>query len=599
MGRRKSKRQKLFEGVKLLETKDRISNLPNSLIGHILSFLPTKYAVQTCVLTTKWKQMWTFISNIDFDSREIWSIDDPCHISFVKFVYRVLLFLKVSKVNKFHFRYYVDCDVSDVNAWLSTVLSCNVRELDLCISLKVPCLLSADLFTCNSLVVVKLGTKFVLNDVPSLVSLQNLTTLRLSSVEFRDDESTKRLFSSCPVLEGLALYQCEGKRTSVLKISAPALKTLYISYPMSDSWAIYHHSEFSKYKIELNIPGLLLLKYWGPVSEVYAMKNLCSLVKVDIQFYIDSGWGDYEFYQRSTTELAQEIYNVHSLHLSGGSIDYDSFLANRPFRCGLLHDDIIIEDEINTDNWAPPERLPSCLKFHLKMIDIGEFEGEKYELKMGKADGPNLSNVPALNTVVGSVRDVMGSVSKLQSLFEEVKLNETEDKISNLPASLIGHILSFLPTKCAVRTSILSNKRKHMWTITSNLDLKYDDQKLSKPRRSKDDQRHMSFVKFVNRVLLLLKVSKLNKFRIRDHFACDVSDVIPWLSAALSRNVRELEFYGSLKGLFLLPADLFTCNSLVILKLGRRFVLNDIPSSVCLLNLKTLHLDSVGFRNDE
>ncbi|KAG5560536.1 hypothetical protein RHGRI_003754 [Rhododendron griersonianum] len=60
--------QKVDEEEKLHESKDRISNLPKGLIGHILSFLLTKYAVRTSILSSIWKQMWMSINNLDFDA---------------------------------------------------------------------------------------------------------------------------------------------------------------------------------------------------------------------------------------------------------------------------------------------------------------------------------------------------------------------------------------------------------------------------------------------------------------------------------------------------------------------------------------------------
>ncbi|KAL7251313.1 hypothetical protein ACSBR1_013198 [Camellia fascicularis] len=92
----------------------------------------------------------------------------------------------------------------------------------------------------------------------------------------------------------------------------------------------------------------------------------------------------------------------------------------------------------------------------------------------------------------------MESRSKCQKLSEEVKLKEAEDRINNLPRCIVCHILSFLPTKYAVGTSILSTKWKHMWTSIRNLEC--------------------------------FKFS-------------DVLHVNAWVTAALLRNVRELDIY--------------------------------------------------------
>ncbi|XP_065869878.1 putative F-box/LRR-repeat protein At3g18150 isoform X2 [Euphorbia lathyris] len=59
-----SKRLKMEE-----EKQDRISDLPDSLIQHILSFLPsTKQAIQTGVLSKRWQKQWTEVPVLIFNS---------------------------------------------------------------------------------------------------------------------------------------------------------------------------------------------------------------------------------------------------------------------------------------------------------------------------------------------------------------------------------------------------------------------------------------------------------------------------------------------------------------------------------------------------
>jgi hypothetical protein len=46
--------------------KDMISNLPDNVLIHILSFLSTKNAIKTSILSTKWRHLWTYLSVFDF-----------------------------------------------------------------------------------------------------------------------------------------------------------------------------------------------------------------------------------------------------------------------------------------------------------------------------------------------------------------------------------------------------------------------------------------------------------------------------------------------------------------------------------------------------
>ena len=56
---------RVYHGKK--EEKDGINRLPYKVLCHILSFLPTKYAVGTSILSTTWKNLWSSVPNLDFD----------------------------------------------------------------------------------------------------------------------------------------------------------------------------------------------------------------------------------------------------------------------------------------------------------------------------------------------------------------------------------------------------------------------------------------------------------------------------------------------------------------------------------------------------
>ncbi|XP_071706831.1 FBD-associated F-box protein At5g22730-like [Rutidosis leptorrhynchoides] len=66
--------------------EDKISNLPDDIINHILSFLDLKYAMQTSALSKRWKLSWTLLPQLNLDSYKFSSLSH-----FNKFVNHALL----------------------------------------------------------------------------------------------------------------------------------------------------------------------------------------------------------------------------------------------------------------------------------------------------------------------------------------------------------------------------------------------------------------------------------------------------------------------------------------------------------------------------
>lgn len=67
------------------ECQDKFDDMPDCLILHILSFMETKEAVRTCVLSKRWRNLWTSILCLNFNSKSFHRLAD-----FKKFVLWVL-----------------------------------------------------------------------------------------------------------------------------------------------------------------------------------------------------------------------------------------------------------------------------------------------------------------------------------------------------------------------------------------------------------------------------------------------------------------------------------------------------------------------------
>ncbi|XP_040372861.1 F-box/LRR-repeat protein At3g59200 [Rosa chinensis] len=186
----------------------------------------------------------------------------------------------------------------------------------------------------------------------------------------------------------------------------------------------------------------------------------------------------------------------------------------------------------------------------------------------------------------------MGSNSKL---FKAC----IEDRISGLPDAIFFHIISFLETRDAVKTCLLSHTWNNVWTYVPNLEVY-----VSSPKYDSDE--HVPQPGFVDRVLLFRNLSNIHKFSliclgIEDYF----DRIDAWVCTAIRRNVVELnlDLYttpsNSYEGCLKLPTSIFICKTLVVLKL----ILTDQviaipPNSSCFPSLKYLDVQDDPYATD-
>ena len=150
---------------------DRISNLPDSLLCHILSFLPTNEAVVTTILSSRWKPLWTLIPKLDLEDN---SISDHT-------VYSVLAQHAAPILQNFTLTWRSPCRSSHLNKLIHTAISRTVQQLDLQIECGRLFELPHTLFRCKTLVVLELSGEIKL-DPPLSFQLPSLKILRLYEI---------------------------------------------------------------------------------------------------------------------------------------------------------------------------------------------------------------------------------------------------------------------------------------------------------------------------------------------------------------------------------------------------------------------------------
>lgn len=202
--------------------RDVISGLPEALSCHILSFLPTKEAASTSVLSRKWRYLFAFVPNLDFDDSvylnpvnqkkipititDFMEIsEDELSTSFMDFVDRVLALQGNSPLDRFSLKVKDGVDPSRINSWIDNVSERGLSNLDLYIGIRLEpdFLVSPELFLSKTLIRLKLSNPDL--DVED-VHLPKLKTLCLESVHFeKHGIGLTKLLSGCHILEDLVL----------------------------------------------------------------------------------------------------------------------------------------------------------------------------------------------------------------------------------------------------------------------------------------------------------------------------------------------------------------------------------------------------------
>nr|XP_009789411.1 PREDICTED: F-box/LRR-repeat protein At3g26922-like [Nicotiana sylvestris]XP_009789412.1 PREDICTED: F-box/LRR-repeat protein At3g26922-like [Nicotiana sylvestris]XP_009789413.1 PREDICTED: F-box/LRR-repeat protein At3g26922-like [Nicotiana sylvestris]XP_009789414.1 PREDICTED: F-box/LRR-repeat protein At3g26922-like [Nicotiana sylvestris] len=109
---------------------DRISQLPEALLVQILSLLPTKDAVASCVLSQRWRYLWNSIDSFLFVGSNFKKAEN-----FISFVDHVLMHSTCPKIKKFHLHLDYTSDLNfewRISRWISFAVERKVEDVVLC-----------------------------------------------------------------------------------------------------------------------------------------------------------------------------------------------------------------------------------------------------------------------------------------------------------------------------------------------------------------------------------------------------------------------------------------------------------------------------------
>jgi hypothetical protein len=212
-----------------------ISDLPDFVIGHILSFLPTKYAVRTSALSQRWIYKWMFLTDLSFDYNHPSSLYlcEKRKTRFINFVYRVLLNLNTATIRTFSLDILHNFDPYHIDQWISAVSNRRVKIIR--VKLWKKCnLYTYPLFKCQSLEELKLQMlgRCILK-FPTFVCLSSLIDLHLFGITFTcySSNESKELTLNFPILREYYAADCTWTGVKSVTLEAPLLEVVSLAYP--------------------------------------------------------------------------------------------------------------------------------------------------------------------------------------------------------------------------------------------------------------------------------------------------------------------------------------------------------------------------------
>ncbi|CAO2833512.1 unnamed protein product [Amaranthus hypochondriacus] len=304
---------------------DRISGLPDEILCHILSFIPTKYAVATSVLSTRWKYLWTSVPVLNFDVRLHGGFCSVINLyanpgsetTFQNFVNRVMLLNDISNIQKFRLIHKCHHSPAPICTWLHVAISDNILELELDFYFSVQkenMKLPKKLFISNTLRVLKLSRMSL--SIPSLICLPNLKILEIRSVVGLDDHYTQILLAGCLVLEKLVIEETARENPRVIDISISTLRSFSFSYKfVIDAWVDF------PYKFVINAPNLEYFHVKGYMSDKFVVKSLATLIDAHLDLRYTTLISDYDnLCHQHVCDLFKGIGNAKFLSLSNDMV---------------------------------------------------------------------------------------------------------------------------------------------------------------------------------------------------------------------------------------------------------------------------------------
>ncbi|KAG7564970.1 F-box-like domain superfamily [Arabidopsis suecica] len=364
-----------------INKEDRISDLPEALLLHILSSLPTEKAIATSVLSKRWRSLWKMMPKLKFDYKFHPLADMDAHV-FSENVYRSLSLHKAPVLESLHLTFEGRTDCMDVGIWIATAFTRRVRKLVL-VSVyheEQIVILPSVLFSYNdTLEILKL--KYAIDlEFPPRVCLKSLRKLYLYEVQFKDEESVSNFLCGCPSLEDLVVHRYSNADVENFTIVVPSLQRLTIK-------DLNQEGGNGDGGYVINAPALKYLDINGfKELEFFSIEEAPELVEAKISDVSDIANENILVSLTSAKRLSLHLSPLEIDGLNGKIFDQLVYLELRTHETEWWNLLSIMLDSspklqilkltdlylgvnhkfMDKKKWNPPKYVPECLLLHLE-----------------------------------------------------------------------------------------------------------------------------------------------------------------------------------------------------------------------------------------
>ncbi|GAY64060.1 hypothetical protein CUMW_230650 [Citrus unshiu] len=362
---------------------DRISDLPDAILGRIVSFLPTKNTVATSVLSRRWKHVWTSLANLSFDDRLCLRPPASAYVvmpGFVDFVQTVLLRTHPGNIDSFCLHCSRPIDLSSVNFWLSSALMQRVHELQLYLGQQNRVQLLETIYTSTTLEVLKLDSDCVINAPCVGTCFPTMKVLHMQ-LQNLDNSLTEKMFSACPCLEELsvhAYFDADDSRTNFI-IASSTLKHFTLTVVIDTD---NHFSEID-HTVMLKAPNLQCLHIIADRLGSYVLEEMHCLHEAVVHIsYAEWSQAVDQCYDNFCPSFSELTFLEVKLAGSGWRV-LPIILHSSPNLERLLVDkECWFEITKEQFGWIESDCVPQCLLQRVKKIEIIRVQGDEDEQRV-------------------------------------------------------------------------------------------------------------------------------------------------------------------------------------------------------------------------